>query len=273
MAKIIRETQDLTYLNWSHVRNSSGTAGTYLKSSSVVGGHKKYYKLSNFDAERGVVGHECVNEILVDRLLDILHIDHLKYELINADIEVEGKTYNTYLCASYDFKERGESKASLDDYYRYNALQGESHYDFCIRMGWQKYVEQMLVVDYLILNRDRHGANIEVLRNSRAHTIRLAPLFDHGLSLLCSCSSDEEATKFDIMGDKQCNNFLGSRSNYENLSLLTKNSVNLAGILKQEHKEEIFKNLDGVISDVFMERIWDMIYGRYKIYESLRNIR
>ena len=131
----------------------------------------------------------------------------------------------------------------------------------------------MLVVDYLILNRDRHGANIEVLRNSRAHTIRLAPLFDHGLSLLCSCSSDEEATKFDIMGDKQCNNFLGSRSTYENLSLLTKNSVNLAGILKQEHKEEIFKNLDGVISDVFMERIWDMIYGRYKIYESLRNIR
>ena len=33
-------------------------------------------------------------------------------------------------------------------------------------MGWEDYVYQMLIVDYLILNRDRHGANIEVLRNS-----------------------------------------------------------------------------------------------------------
>lgn len=272
MAKVIREKQDLTYLNWSHARNSSGTAGTYLKSSSVVGGYKKYYKLSNFDIKKGIVGHECVNEIIVDRLLDILHIDHLEYELINADIEVEGKIFNTYLCASYDFKKRGESKASLDDYYRLNALPGESHYDFCIRMGWKDYVEQMLVVDYLILNRDRHGANVEVLRNSRAHSIRLAPLFDHGLSLLCSCSSDEAAKAFDIMGDKQCNNFLGSRSTYENLSLLTKDSVNFSGILTKKHKEVIFKDLDSVISDVFIDRIWDMIYGRYKVYESIRDL-
>jgi len=269
MAKVIRKTQDLTYLSWSHARNSSGTAGTYLKSGSVVGGYKKYYKLSNFDPERGVIGHECVNEIIVDRLLDILHIDHLEYELINADIEVEGKRYNTCLCASNDLKERGESKVSLDDYYRLNAPAGEAHYDFCSRMGWKKYVDQMLVVDYLILNRDRHGANIEVLRNARAHSIRLAPLFDHGLSLLCSCSTDEGAKAFDIMADKQCNNFIGSRSTYENLSLLPEDKGGLTGILKPEHKDVIFENLDGVLSDVFIDRIWDMIYGRYKIYESL----
>ena len=45
----------------------------------------------------------------------------------------------------------------------------------------------MIAVDYIILNRDRHGANIEVLRNSRAHSLRIAPLFDHGLSLMYSC--------------------------------------------------------------------------------------
>ncbi|SFU87174.1 hypothetical protein [Butyrivibrio sp. INlla21] len=273
MATIIRETQDLTYLNWAHARNSSGTAGTFLKSSAVIGGYKKYYKLSNFDAGKGVIGHECINEIIVDRLLDIFHIEHLNYELINADIEVDGRIYNTYLCASYDFKERGESKASLDDYYRLNALPGESHYDFCVRMGWRDYIDRMLVVDYLVLNRDRHGANIEILRNSRAQTVRPAPLFDHGLSLLCTCSSDEEAKAFDIMGDKQCNNFIGSRSTFDNLSLLTKESVKLTGILKPKHKKELFEGMDGVLSDVFIDRIWDMIYGRYKVYESLPNIR
>lgn len=74
----------------------------------------------------------------------------------------------------------------------------------------------MLAVDFLILNRDRHGANIEVLRNARARTLRIAPLFDHGLSLLYSCLSEEDT-----------------------------------------------------LPAVYFERIWDMIYTRYRIYEEL----
>jgi len=53
----------------------------------------------------------------------------------------------------------------------------------------------------LILNRDRHGANIEVLRNSRKKTFRMAPLFDHGLSLLCCCMNDCQVDAFDVMED------------------------------------------------------------------------
>lgn len=45
---IINETQDLTYLKWSHIRSSSGTAGTFFKSESTLNGIKKYYKLSNY---------------------------------------------------------------------------------------------------------------------------------------------------------------------------------------------------------------------------------
>ena len=48
--------------------------------------------------------HECVNEIFVDRLLTLLGVEHLNYELINADIEIEGNIYNTYLCASDEWK-------------------------------------------------------------------------------------------------------------------------------------------------------------------------
>lgn len=77
------------------------------------------------------------------------------------------------MCASEDFKQRGETKAALDDYYQINAKQGISHYDFCKENGWQRYIDTMLAVDFLILNRDRHGANIEVLRNSRKHSLRI----------------------------------------------------------------------------------------------------
>ena len=97
---IIKQTQDLTYLKWSHIRSSSGTAGTFLKSESIMGDKKIYYKLSNFDPVNGVIGHECINEIIVDRLLTTLGVEHLNYELIHADIEIEGRIYNTFLCAS-----------------------------------------------------------------------------------------------------------------------------------------------------------------------------
>ena len=73
-------------------------------------------KLSNFDKARGIIGHECVNELIVDRLLTILGIQHLSYQLIHADVVVDGKTHEVYLCASEYFKARGESKIALDAY-------------------------------------------------------------------------------------------------------------------------------------------------------------
>lgn len=196
-------------------------------------------------------------------------MEHLSYELINADIEIEGNIYNTYLCASEDFKKRGESKIALDDYYRTNAKKGESHYDFCVREGWKEYIDRMIAVDYLILNRDRHGANIEVLRNSRAHTLRIAPLFDHGLSLLYSCMSDNDAEQFDIMQDKRCQNFIGGFSCSENLKLIKDKTKIFENKLQESDRDIIFEGMDNILSDIFINKIWNMIYERYKIYENL----
>ena len=202
-------------------------------------------------------------------MLTILGVEHLSYELINADIEIEGNIYSTYLCASEDFKKRGESKIALDDYYRTNAQKGESHYDFCVREGWKEYIDRMIAVDYLILNRDRHGANIEVLRNSRAHTLRIAPLFDHGLSLLYSCMSDNDVEQFDIMQDKRCQNFIGGYSCYENLQLIKDKTKIFENKLQESDRDTIFEGMDNILSDIFINKIWNMIYERYKIYENL----
>lgn len=269
MDKVITEKQDLTFLKWSHVRNSSGTAGTFLKSQSVVSGKKVYYKLSNFDSEKGVVGHECVNEIIVDRLLTILGVEHLEYQLIHADVEIDGKVYDTWLCASQDFKQRGESKAALDNYFQINRNENESRYEFCVNNGWRTYIDQMLVVDYLILNRDRHGANIEVLRNARNKTLRIAPLFDHGLSFLCSCYCEEEIKRFDVLEDKPCQNFIGSRSNFENLRFVEGKKTIFSGRLSQEDKEVLLRDLEAVLSQTHLEKIWDMLWSRWCEYEKL----
>ena len=166
--QLIREKQDLTYLSWSVYRNSSGTAGSFLKSYSELGGRKVYYKLSNFDKVQGVIGHECVNELIVDRLLTILGIPHLSYQLIHADIIVDGEIRDVYLCASDDFKEKGESKIALDAYKEREAYEAESALDFCAREGWEDYIYQMIIVDYLILKGLKMKSELEEIKKDKA---------------------------------------------------------------------------------------------------------
>lgn len=267
--EIIHEKQDLTYLSWSLIRSSSGTAGSFLKATDDLQQPKIYYKLSNYDGINGIVGHECVNEIIVDRLLNILGIEHLHYDLIHADIDVDGKEMETYLCASKDFKAHGEHKVALDAYYQAEKLDGETPLQFCARNGWSDFIYKMLVVDFLILNRDRHGANIEVLRNARKKSLRLAPIFDHGLSLLFNCHTEEEINQFDVMKDRAVQCFVGSRSAQQNLMLIPKDEMPALNPLQYTHKAYLLEGLDGIIPQSLQNKIWDMIWQRWKYYENL----
>lgn len=273
MNRIILDRQDMTHLSWSKIRNSSGTAGSFLKSQSTLGGRKTYYKLSNFVKAKGVIGHECVNEIIADRLLDILGVPHLQYQLIHADITIDGRQHEVYLCASDDFKQRGDTKIALDVYWEAEHLDQESALAFCIRSGWEEYIYQMLAVDYLILNRDRHGANIEVLRSSRKQTIRLAPLFDHGLSLLFSCTDDTAVAEFDVMADRRVNSYIGSGSAWENLHLIPMDKLPAFNPLKEGDRSVLMRDLDSIISHVLQDKIWEMIWKRWCAYEDFCHSR
>ena len=267
--EIIHEKQDLTYLSWSLIRSSSGTAGSFLKATDDLQQPKIYYKLSNYDGINGIVGHECINEIIVDRPLNILEIEHLHYDLIHADIDVDGKEMETYLCASKDFKAHGEHKVALDAYYQAEKLDGETPLQFCTRNGWSDFIYKMLVVDFLILNRDRHGANIEVLRNARKKSLRLAPIFDHGLSLLFNCHTEEEINQFDVMKDRAVQCFVGSRSAQQNLMLIPKDEILALNPLQHTHKAYLLEGLDGIIPQSLQNKIWDMIWQRWEYYENL----
>ncbi len=271
MSQIIQDLQDMTHLSWAKARHSSGTAGSFLKAYDEGPEGKTYYKLSNYDAWNGIIGHECVNEIIVDRLLTVLGIEHLSYQLIHALVLIDQKPCETWLCASKDFKLRGESKIALDAYYQAERLPGESPFDFCIRSGWERSIREMLVVDYLILNRDRHGANMEVLRNPRKKSIRLAPLFDHGLSLLSRCDSTEAMLREDLMADKPVQCFVGSRSAWENLKLIPPDGRPALNPLTPQHRDVLLGGLSEALDERWLARIWEMIWRRWQVYENLCN--
>ena len=267
----VKELQDLRYLDWTDTKMSPGTAGCFLKAYEEKDGERYYYKLSNYDSYRGVFGHECVNELIVSRLLNILKVEHLQYQLIHAIISVDGQEIETYINRSANFRKEKERKQPYDVYYELNREKDEKPFDFACRMGWRDYFEQMMAVDYLICNRDRHGANIEILVNENG-AARPAPLFDHGVSLLFSCYNDKGAIqKFDVLEDRPVQSFIGSKSLEYNLRFLPKDRKIIEGVLQETDRDRLLEDLNIVLPEEHIDKIWKMIWGRWERYVQICN--
>jgi hypothetical protein len=268
--RVISELQDMRNLDWAVRKMSPGTPGCFLKAYENVDGQRVYYKLSNYDSYRGIFGHESVNELIASRLLTILGIPHVEYSLIHAMLSIDEKEVETWISASDNFRKNEEEKIAFDTFYTMEKEGNESPLEFAIRYGWERYIYQMFLVDYLIANRDRHGSNIEILKNVVTGEVRLAPLFDQGVSLLFSTYGDEELIReADPMRDYQGNNFIGSRSMRYNLSLIPSGYDLSIRELKEEDKGTLFDQLDQVLTKTHIDKIWDMIWKRWCCYVAL----
>ena len=269
--------QDLTYLDWTEHITSSALGGSYLKARSGTGAESLYYKLSCYDEVNGIYGHECVNEIIAARLMDVLCIEHVPYRLVHALVNVGGKTHETWLSESPSFRGKGESKTTLARFYDWNHLAGETRLAFCARFGWMRMVRSMMLVDYLIGNRDRHGGNVEVLKG-KTGVLRLAPLFDNGLSLCFSTYDGATLAKIDPLQDIVSNNYLGTRSLEENVRRFVPADLPVGqllethgGYITQGLAPAVELSVDGISGQGFLDYLWAMIWGRWCTYANLRD--
>ncbi|MCI7323393.1 MAG: hypothetical protein MR508_08890 [Lachnospiraceae bacterium] len=259
---------DLTYLSWSLSRSSSGTAGSFLKSYEEINEKKYYYKMSNYDSVRGVIGHESVNEIVAENIADLLHMEHLHYELVYCRVKVSDKIFDTWVTKSVDFKQAGESKMTFETYYEILHHDGEDKFGFIERMGLQDYFYQVFLLDYIICNRDRHGANIEVLQKEENY--RLAPLFDHGLSFMFSCYNDgEKMLEFDKLKDGPVNNYVGSMNLSDNLKLVPKTFRQKVTMPSRAQLFQGLENAKGAVPEEYWDCIYDMVKERINYVKNI----
>ena len=132
----------------------------------------------------------------------------------------------------------------------------------------------MLIVDFLILNRDRHGANIEALRDSETKTIRLAPLFDHGISLLFSYKDNyTDIDETDVLQDKPVQCFVGSKSAYANLSLIPPNKLPAINPLSQSDIDYIFADINRILPQKMVDKLIEFLTKRVECYVDFCNKR
>jgi hypothetical protein len=262
---------DLRHLTWTKTSGSLGIDGVFLKAEQVVGGVKHYYKLSNYDDVQGVYGHEAVNELIAYRLGKSLGFNVAEGTLRRCLVSVDGRGFETFAYISKSFKTAG-SRESFDTFYDAKRLCGEdgtpeAKLDFCIRHGWADEVYKMFIFDYLIVNRDRHGANLEVLKNGET---RLSPLFDTGVSFVFSfyVGDNRELSAFDELEDVQANNYIGTRSLRKNLGFIDRN-VRMSD-LDPALESSLFAGLEGVLPDRYYEKIWRIIAKRWEYVKGFR---
>lgn len=252
---------DMTHLEWDTRITATGTGGTYLKSKDG----DTYYKMSLYSGGF-VIGHESINEVIVSRFLDVLGIPHVDYELHNALVKVDGNIFQTQIVSSKEFKLPGEHHIAIEYLEGFNQEEPEVR----ARYFDSDYIDRMILVDFLIINRDRHGANIELLYSwqcDETKVYRFAPLFDHGFSLLAPFQNDlESITLFNPLKDVQANNYIGSRSLEQNLKLIHK-PVLLKDFTNQEF-EAIFEGLNNFLTETHISKIKEILTRRLEYAKS-----
>ena len=269
---MLPEKIDLRDLEWGSGQYSDGQRYTSRLATMTRNGRQYYLKLSSYDAENGVfTGHESLNEVVVSRFLDLLGIEHTKYEPVYADILLDGRERTALLCCSEDFCAPDETRESLDVCFGKHSLPGESPLDFCKRIGIADYIYRMLFVDYLIMNRDRYAYNIEILTNEKG--LRPAPLFDHGLSLLCKCRTEEEMQAFDVMKDDFSLAYIGIWRVGKNLNLIPDDRFDELCPPVIEVTDSIFDGLEEMMSPVHRRKILEMLNRRLLYLQSEKNRR
>ena len=263
-------TIDRRGLQWSSSVGSVATGGVFLKARLHEGGEDYYLKMSNYDIYRGVFGHEAVNEVIAYRLAGILGIDAAESVLEKALVSVDGAEFTTYVSKSKSFKATGDSRVSFETYYVNNRLSAaESPLEFCERAGWSQSTYKMFVFDFLIINRDRHGANLEIIKNATG--IRMSPLFDNGVSFHFMAQSENDYSNFDILFDYPVNNFIGSRSLYTNLGFI-KSPVTLSRNLGSADRGAVFEGIGNILSKLHIDLIWEIIWKRFDHVKKICDI-
>lgn len=199
---------DLRHISWDF-KSEHSTDGVAPK--AFYDG--KFYKLSAYNRDCGFYGDEAVTECVVSDVLDTMSVEHLKYSLLMGLITYDGREYITPVCVSLDFNPSGRPIISLERYLR-SHYPNMGHLDACIRLGFSEYIYTMFAVDFLIINRDRHGANIELMDG------RPLPLFDHGASLVAL----NDIGRWDHWSADKVNNYIGSYSLRQNLESIPRDS-------------------------------------------------
>lgn len=248
---------DLTELSWHRNDIAGSSVGSLYKATRFENDVCLYYKLSRYMGGR-LVGHEAINEVIVSRLLDVLEIEHTSYDLIDAAVSIKGNTFRAPVCVCEEYKRDNEESIPFCDMFEDESLDA---YNWCHSNGFGTQIDTQILVDFIINNTDRHGANTELLKTPERWS-RLAPIFDNGASFVYSMGNNlSSIIAADPLFDYPAGNSIGSSSLFENLTLIKEPII--VNRLTEKRRSFIFCGLSRILAVNHLDKIWEFIWRRY----------
>lgn len=185
--------------------------GCLKKRWKILGGKRCLLKGGSSPFEQ-----QPFNEVVASLIMDKLGIDHVDYKL-----EFDGeKPYS--ICEDFITKETELVSAwkILQAYPKPNHLSVYQHYiNCCEALGIKDIVDkinQMIVLDFIIANEDRHLNNFGLVRNADTlEWIGVAPIYDSGSAL----GYDKVTPNIEKQSLIQCKPF--KNSHFEQIKLVT----------------------------------------------------
>lgn len=157
--------------------------------------NQKYIKASAYNRKKGTYHVEAVMECLASDIAALLGVPVVKYSLDKGLLD---NNKSILVCVSDDYRHQ----LDLQDVISARTILLQTGLD--LKDWTARYptllelfphlrlsLDQMIVYDYLIDNYDRHLRNFEFCR-LRDGSVRLAPMFDNGSSLLSNFETEED---------------------------------------------------------------------------------
>lgn len=249
------------------LRSPNNTTDGMLQKGLIIENGKRILVKGTYTSSR----EEPFNEWLASQISK-----RLGFYYCNYLVEWTNKTKLISKCENF-VSEDEEIISAYDVFKSEKKPNNINDYEFYIQilekhnvLNARKNVEDMFILDYLMLNTDRHLKNFGVIRNvNTLEWVRTTPIFDTGQSMECDKYLDE--INFSYGTGKF---FTNTNKNYEDiLKVIGKNIVNidihkLDGLCEEYHSllEKYKDKLD--MSDKRIEKLVSGLQQRIKKLES-----
>lgn len=190
------EDSEFTNATFGTELNSSTKISLISPNNTTDGILKKTWKLENNKRYllKGAYKNEVMqpfNEVLASMICDRLGFDHVTYtlEIVNDKVVSKCECFidvNKELIPAYQIlSDQVAKENAYEEYISILEAEGLSNV--------REKLENMFILDYLLLNEDRHLNNFGIIRDvNTLKWIDLAPIFDNGQSLNILDYTDEE---------------------------------------------------------------------------------
>ena len=171
-----------TKVNEKVLKSPNNTTDGMLQKGWIIEDNKRVLVKGTYTPNR----EEPFNEVLASMISKVLNFYYCEYKITWLDDNVVSKCSNFIsedeeIITAYDVFNSKKKPNNISDYEHYISILEEHKVP-----NARRNVASMFLVDYLMLNTDRHLKNFGIIRNvNTLEWVRTTPIFDSGEAMEC----------------------------------------------------------------------------------------